>query len=164
MSDPSRPEVKVALKRLTLAEFIAQDPLLEHSPLIRAVPASLKAEFLAKAALRRVGKGAAIFRTGDMSGPMYLVLRGEVALSNQAGVEGHRALKGEFFGESEIIDPSPERRGGASAASDLDYAEFDAAYVASLLKRIPNLRGVLGEVDAGRRQANGELDDFLNRW
>lgn len=164
MPDSSRPEVKVQLKRLTLAEFIAQDPLLEHSPLIRAVPATLKPEFLAKATLRRVGKGAAIFRKGDMSGPMYLVLRGEVALSNASGVEGHRALKGEFFGESEIVDPSGERRGGATAATDLDYAEFDAAYVGSLLKRIPNLRGVLGETDAGRRQADGELDDFLNKW
>jgi CRP-like cAMP-binding protein len=164
MSDPSRPVVQVQLKRLTLAEFVAQDPLLETSPLLKAIPKSLMPEFLTKAALRRVAKGAPIYRKGDISGPLYLVLRGEVALQNGSGVEAHRALKGEFFGESELVDPSGERRGGAQAAADLDFAEFSAEYVASLLKRIPNLRGVLGETDAGRRQADGELDDFINRW
>lgn len=164
MADPTRPVVQVQLKRLSLAEFIAQDALLETSPLLRAIPGALRDEFLSKAALRRVAKNASIFRKGDMSGPFYLVLRGEVALNNADGLEVHRALKGEFFGESEVVDPSAERRGSAVAATDLDYAEFDPAYLASLLKRVPALRGLLGEVDAGRRQAGGELDDFLNRW
>jgi hypothetical protein len=79
-------------------------------------------------------------------------------------VEAARVGKGEFFGESEVVVPAPARRGGAVAASELDYAEFDADYVASLLKRVPNLRAVMGEVDAARTQANSELDDFLNRW
>lgn len=157
-------QVKVQLKRLTLAEFIAQDPLLETSPLLKAIPSTLRPEFLAKASLRRVAKGAPIYRKGDMSGPLYMVLRGEVSLQNAAGAESHRALKGEFFGESELVDPSPERRAAAVSASELDYAEFAPDYVSSLLKRIPNLRGVLGETDAGRRQQDGELDDFLNRW
>ncbi|MBS2027214.1 MAG: cyclic nucleotide-binding domain-containing protein [Deltaproteobacteria bacterium] len=164
MADPSRPVVQVQIKRLTLAEFIAQDPLLETSLLLKAVPGALRQEFLSKAALKRLGKGASIYRIGEISGPLYLVLKGEVALENAKGVESHRALKGEFFGESEIVDPSPARRGNAVAATDLDFAEFSAEYVASLLKRIPGLRGVLGETDAGRRQADGELDDFLNRW
>ena len=164
MADAQKPVVQVQLKRLTLAEFIAQDPLLETSLLLKAVPASMKPEFLAKAALKRVAKGAPIYRKGDMSGPLYLVLRGEVSLQNAAGAEAHRALKGEFFGESEIVEPSQERRGGAQAATDVDFAEFSPDYVSSLLKRIPNLRGTLGETDAGRRQADGELDDFLNRW
>ena len=157
-------QVKVTLKRLTLAEFIAQDPLLETSPLLKAIPKTLMPEFLAKASLKRLAKGAPIYRKGDMSGPLYLVLRGEVALQNATGAEAHRALKGEFFGESELVDPSPERRCGAAAATDVDFAEFTAEYVSSLLKRIPNLRGTLGETDAGRRQQDGELDDFLNRW
>lgn len=157
-------QVKVQLKRLTLAEFIAADPLLETSPLLKAIPAAMRPEFLSKATLKRVAKGAPIYRKGDMSGPLYLVLRGEVSLQNGAGAEVHRALKGEFFGESEVVDPSPERRGSASAAADLDFAEFAPDYVTSLLRRIPNLRGVMGETDAGRQQAHGELDDFLNRW
>lgn len=164
MSDDAPPVVQVQLKRLTLTELVAQDPLLQSSPLLTAVPASLRAELLEKASLRRVGQGASIYRPGEMSGPLYLVLRGEASLQTGSGVETHRALKGEFFGESELVDPSAERRAGAVAATDLDYAEFDAAYVTSLLRRVPGLRGVLGETDAGRRQASGELDDFLNRW
>jgi CRP-like cAMP-binding protein len=165
MADAPKPGVmKVELKRLTLAEFVARDPLLETSPLIKAIPQSLRAEFLSKGAPRRLGQHGVIFRKGDMVGPLYLVLKGEVQLLNGENVETARASKGEFFGESELVVPAPARRGGATAATELDYAEFSADYVASLLKRVPNLRAVLGEVDAARTQAQGELDDFLNRW
>ena len=166
MADASKSgsQVKVELKRLTLAEYIARDPLLETSPLLKAVPQALRVELLSKGVPRRLGAQGPIFRKGDMVGPLYLVLRGDVQLLNGEGVELARAAKGEFFGESELVVPAPARRGTAVAASELDYAEFDAAYVASLLKRAPSLRTVLGEVDAARTQANSELDDFLNRW
>lgn len=156
--------VKLELKRLSLAEFVARDPLLETSPLLKAIPQSLRVEFLSKGLPRRLGQSGAIFHKGDMIGPLYLVLRGEVQLANGDGVEIARVNKGEFFGESEVVKPGPARRGAATAASELDFAEFDEAYVASLLKRVPNLRAVLGEVDAMRTQAHTDLDDFLNRW
>jgi hypothetical protein len=62
------------------------------------------------------------------------------------------------------VTPSPARRLNAVTTTEVDFAEFDETYVGSLLKRVPTLRGLLGEVDAGRHQARGELEDFLNRW
>jgi CRP-like cAMP-binding protein len=156
--------VKLELKRLTLAELVTRDALLETSPLVKAIPQALRAEFLSNGLPRRLGAQGPIFRKGDMVGPLYLVLKGEVQLLNAEGVELARASKGEFFGESEVVSPAPARRGTAVAATELDYAEFDATYVTSLLKRVPSLRAVLGEVDAARTQAHTELDDFLNRW
>jgi CRP-like cAMP-binding protein len=163
-SSKSGGQVKVELKRLTLAEFVSRDPLLETSPLLKAIPSSLRPEFLSKGLPRRLGAKGAIFRKGDMVGPLFLVLRGDVQLLNAEGVELARAVKGEFVGESEIVAPAAARRGTAVAATEIDYAEFDAEYVGSLLKRVPNLRTVLGEVDAARAQAHSELDEFLNRW
>lgn len=167
MSDENRSgpnQVKVALKRLTLAEFVQRDPLLETAPLIGAIPKALRDEFFAKGTPRRVAPGTFIFRAGDMTGPLYLVLRGDVSLTTQAGLESGRVGKGEFFGESELVMPAPARRGNAVAVTEVDFADFSAEFVQSLLKRVPGLRNLLGEVDAGRGQAGGELDDFLNRW
>ena len=86
-SSKSGGQVKVELKRLTLAEFVSRDPLLETSPLLKAIPNSLRPEFLSKGLPRRLGAKGAIFRKGDMVGPFYLVLRGEVQLLNGEGVE-----------------------------------------------------------------------------
>jgi CRP-like cAMP-binding protein len=156
--------VQLQLKRLTLAELVGQDPVLAASALLKALPPPLQTEFLSNGTLRRVGSQASIFHKGDMVGPLYLVLRGEVRLINGEGVEVARVIKGEFFGESELLVPGTARRGGAEAATDVDFAEFAPDYVTRMLMRAPSLRILLGRVDAERTRAHSELDDFLNRW
>ena len=113
---------------------------------------------------RRFGKGAVLYRKGDMIGPFYWILRGEVQLTNEQGVQSGHAVQGEFVGEGELVKPSPARRGTAMALGELDVAEFDPTYIANLLKTQPALKKIFGEADAARAQAQSEMDDFLNRW
>jgi CRP-like cAMP-binding protein len=160
----SSPSVQLQLKRLSLHEYVAREPLLLTSLLLRSLPEKTRTELLGKGVPRRAASGTPLFRKGDMVGPLYMVLRGEVHLSDERGVEVARAVQGEFCGESELVRPSPARRQTALASGETDYAEFAADYVAMLLKQLPALRALLGQVDAERSKAQSELDDFLNRW
>jgi len=170
-ADPkSNAVIRVELKRVDLLELLSLDPLLGKATLFTAVGAEDTRKLAAAATPRRFGPGQAIFGEGSAGNSLFLVLRGEVALSRQQGgtsVEICTLQKGEFFGEAEALGPASVRSQSAAAAASAgtaDVAELPQALVAQLTRKHLALYALLRETRDARAKAKDELADFLNRW
>lgn len=89
-------EVVDALGRIHLFEGIAQEGLERIGSIAREV---------------RRGPGEVIFREGDSSGELYLILEGKVRIAREVPGMGEEALAvlgpGDAFGEMSLIDDFP---------------------------------------------------------
>jgi CRP-like cAMP-binding protein len=159
--------IRVELKRVDLQELLSLDPLIGKATLFNAIGAADTRRLVAAATPRRFGPGQAIYGEGSAGNSLFLVLRGEVALSRQQGgtsVEIAALQKGEFFGEDEALGPSSVRSQSAAASGTTDVAEFSQAHVTSLARKHLELYSLLRETRDARAKAKDELADFLNRW
>jgi len=55
----------------------------------------------------QIERGETLFREGDAGAALYVIERGEVRVSTQAGHEVRRLGRGQHLGEMSLIDPSP---------------------------------------------------------
>jgi len=157
------PVVRLELKHVDLKELVRIDGLLGEAPLFKAVGRTGVARLIEKASPRRLAAGQAAYRQGEKGNGLFLVLRGEIVLSqNETVVDTVR--KGDFFGEAEILDPLAPRGCTAMAADAADVAEFPHAEVASLVRSHVALLALLRDARDARAKAHHELNDFLNRW
>ncbi len=162
--------IRVELRRVDLQELLAIDPLIGKATVFTAVGAVDTRRLVAAAVARRFGPGQAIFGEGSEGDSLFIVLRGEIALTRVQGettVEIGAVPKGEFFGEAEVLGPSTSRAYTASAAPTAglaDVAELPHALVAQLAEKHVGLYALLRETRDARAKARDELADFLKRW
>ncbi len=162
--------IRVELKRVDFQELLSLDPLIGKATLFAAIGPEDTRRLVAAATPRRFGPGQAIFGEGSEGSSLFLVLRGEVALSRAQGdttVEIGEVAKGEFFGEAEALGPSTARAQTATAApgaGSVDVAEFPRSVVAQLAQKYVALYALLRDARDARAKARDELADFLKRW
>lgn len=162
--------IRVELKRVDLQELLSLDPLIGKATLFTSVGAEDARRLAAAATPRRFGPGQAIYGEGSEGDSLFLVLRGEVALSREQGdttVEIGVVPKGEFFGEAEALGPSTSRAQSATAgpsAGPVDVAEFPRAVIAPLARKHVALYALLRDARDARAKARDEIADFLKRW
>ena len=158
--------VKVALKRADLSDLIVSDEGLRATPFIKAL-GGLAESVLKQGTARRYPNRAVLFQQGDAGTSLFFVLKGEVRLSGRKGTESVElgtAVRGDVFGEGEVLSAEPLRAGFAVAQGDVDVAEFPRS---ALLHRGELMREVsifLKPIKAARQNALHEMTDFMNRW
>lgn len=157
------PVVRLELKRVDLKELVRIDDLLGSAPLFRAVGPDGMRRLIEKAVPRRLTHGQAVYRQGEKGNSLFLVLRGEVSLGDDAA-EVATVRKGEFFGEGEVLDQKALRACSAIAVGAADVAELPATALVPLVQRHVELFSLLRETHDARAKANTELDEFLKRW
>jgi len=160
------PVVRLELKRIDLRELLRIDDLLRTAPLFKALGPETTEHLVKVAATRRLAAGQSVYREGEAGDSLFLVLRGEVALSHGTGdqaVEQCRIQKGDFFGEEEVL-ATRKRTCNATAAGPADLVEFPHAELARACQTLPAVRTLLAAARDARARAREELSDFLDRW
>jgi CRP-like cAMP-binding protein len=162
----SKSFAKVVLKRADIGEIVRGDEVLRAAPFVKAMGATSDA-LLKKGLARRYPDRAVLFQQGEEGNSLFMVLRGEVRLSGRKGsdvVELGVALRGEVFGESEVLSGARMRANSAVAQGDLEIAEFPRE---ALLEHGEVVRGMaefLRPIQEARLTALSEMTDFMNRW
>lgn len=114
---------------------------------------------------RRYRAGEIIFNQGDPGAGMYVIMRGKVRifLQDENGRETVIASlsKGDFFGETAVIDRRP-RSAGAKAVEDTELIGFFRPDLIDIMERFPKMGAKIlfkiAEVFAERlRKTNEEL-------
>lgn len=163
---------RVELKRLSLVEYVRNDPRLRDSALLKALPLNVVPVLLDRGRLHRFAPRQTVFEQGDAGGSLFWVVRGEARLTLHTG--GTRAdldpiRPGDAFGEAEALEAASEARPRgrsytAQAVTDFEVAEFSKELMVRLLARAPEVRTYLAQVHAKREGNRTELAAFVNRW
>ena len=160
------PVTRVELKRADIGELVMGDDLLRTAPVVKAMGERAR-EVIKLGVGRRYPDKVPVFKQADAGDSLFLVLRGEARLfaaSGQDTVEVGAAVKGEVFGEDEILGSGGARSLSAIAAGDLDVVELPRQALVDCGRERPALWKVLRELLERRRAARDEIAAFLNRW
>ncbi len=119
---------------------------------------------LARAVVRRVARGAVVFRRGDINGPMVVLMGGRVRVSvvSEDGKEVTLAVlgAGEVLGELSLLD-GDAFSADVTAMEDSTLLVFERAQFLSLLRQHQDLCLHLMAVLARRlRRTNAVLEDM----
>ncbi len=158
------PVTRVELRRATLVEIVQSDELLRSCALLRSLSAGEAGRLLGGSVARRFPGGAAVYREGDEGQSMFLVLRGDVALSTGANVVFATARKGDLFGEGELVTQRTFRASSAVAVGDADVVELPPPLLQEVGLANPRLVALVQQLHLGRHAATQEIADFINRW
>jgi len=159
----SVPVVRLELKHVNLKDLVQMDELLGTAPLFRAAGPEGMRRLIDTATPRRLTDGQHVYREGDGTNSLFLVLRGEVTLGRESAVVA-TVRKGEFFGEAEVLAPKARRGCTATATGAADVAEFSIAEVAAVVQKQVAVLALLRDTRDHRAKTGDELNDFLNRW
>ncbi|MEW5742944.1 MAG: cyclic nucleotide-binding domain-containing protein [Myxococcota bacterium] len=156
---------------------------LVQIPIFGALTLGEAADFFDAASEVTVDKGKTLFREGDSSDSLLVILEGEVQVTRK-GVELAKLGRHAVLGEMSIVDGAP-RSATASALSDVKLLKVPSARVQqqlkannlSALKVVAHLAGVMSKrlslindklAEAlGQDKKREELADFsrtLHRW
>ena len=98
---------------------------------------------------RRYRKGEIVFRKGDFADRLYLIVTGEVELTQIS----ERLRSGEFFGEIGLFSPERRRTQTVRTATDVDLLRMDGAKLQGLCEQDPRLSLYLLRLAATRLAA-----------
>jgi hypothetical protein len=112
-----------------------------------------RAAFLRLGYLHPARAGETILRPGELSEAVFLLLRGEVEVSNAAGLSTVVGA-GETFGESALFG-APISREGAVARTDVEMAVIPSAEIARARKQAPGVIGRVLDALSSRLRARG---------
>ncbi|XXF75845.1 cyclic nucleotide-binding domain-containing protein [Myxococcaceae bacterium GXIMD 01537] len=161
------PVARIGLKRMGVIDYVRQDALLRGCALLKGLAPAVAEKLLSTAVTRRFPDGAFLYRQGDASQSLYLVLAGEACV--QASREGESvevasARKGDVFGEAEWVTSSTQRTQSALSRGGVDVAELPVAAVEEAVRATSALGDWLRSLHQERQSARDEMSDFLNRW
>ena len=86
--------------------------------------------------IHEVPEGEIIYRTGDQSNALYLIIKGEVRLKFSTNNYVSNKIYNDFFGEKELVDDT-KRISSALAYNKLVYYRLDKSILNSLILRYP---------------------------
>jgi CRP-like cAMP-binding protein len=158
--------LKVALKRADLSDLVVSDVALRSTAFVKAL-GGLAESVLKAGNARRYPDRAVLYQQGDVGSCLYFVLKGEVRLSGRKGadsVELGSAMRGDVFGEDEVLSGESLRTGTAVAQGDVDCAELPREALMQHGQLLREVAIFLKPIKAARQSVLSELTDFMNRW
>ncbi|MBI5258163.1 MAG: Crp/Fnr family transcriptional regulator [Burkholderiales bacterium] len=142
---------------------IAPEVFLAGLPLFKALDAAARAELAAQATRRTLKRGEALFGQGEPATGMYLVVYGEIKLSQRTPAGGTRLCglvrPGQSFGEPVMFLERPTLV-AARAASDALLLHLPKAAVFDAIERHP---GFARHMIAGLSQRIERLVEQIDR-
>jgi CRP-like cAMP-binding protein len=108
---------------------------------------------LRHAQIHRYGRGERLIQEGDQSDSMFIMLRGEAAVSvakNGTGVRVGVMRQGDCFGEISLLTGEP-RSATVRAEGDCEVMEISKPVMAEVLRDSPQCLTALSELLAKRR-------------
>ena len=138
---------------------------LRSHPLLSALGADLLERMSARAIVRKVKRGATIFRKGDPGNSLFAVCSGSVKISAPSS-EGKDAVlnvlgRGGVFGEIALLDGGP-RTADAVAVADCELLVLERRDFLPLIREKPDALLKLIELVCGRlRHTSEQVEDIV---
>jgi hypothetical protein len=111
--------------------------------------------------------GSVIFREGDLGREMYIIQKGHVRISLAVGGKERELAvleKGDFFGETALLNDSPVRSATATAVDDVEVLKLSASDLNELLKRKPDIAvRMMMKLSERLREANRRFEELGTR-
>jgi len=109
---------------------------IKNNKLFSGVKESVLNSFFDLKEIKEVREGAIIYRTGNESNAIYLIIRGEVRIKFSANNYFINRMFNDFFGEKEFVDQT-KRISSALAFSNLTYYRIDKTVFNKLITKYP---------------------------
>lgn len=138
---------------------------LRNHPLLSALGADLLERMSARAIVRKVKRGATIFRKGDPGNSLFAVCSGSVKISAPSS-DGKDAVlnvlgRGGVFGEIALLDGGP-RTADAVAVADCELLVLERRDFLPLIREKPDALLKLMELVCGRlRHTSEQVEDIV---
>ena len=147
----SESETEIALKQVPVFEKLTRSELKEISKIVH------KREFL---------KDEYVFKFNTPGLGMYVIIKGEIVIEGDDGVEFARLQEGDFFGETALISED-KRSANAKAFTDTRIIAFFRSDLLEIIRRNPSFGTKilfnLSNIMAKRlRKSNSLLQDKEN--
>lgn len=147
-------------KRQALAERDDHRAALAGLDFLSALPSGLLDRLAERVHTRLYMAGEVVFRQGDAGDELYIILRGEVAISfdtrGGAAVELTRLGVGKFFGEMSMLTDS-RRHATVKAIAESELLVVGKAALSQILEQAPALQETIQRALSDRQQMLQEL-------
>jgi signal transduction histidine kinase len=107
---------------------------IKNNKLFSGVNESVLTSFFDQKEIKEVREGALIYKTGNESSAIYLIIRGEVRIKFSANNYFINRMFNDFFGEKEVVDET-KRISSALAFSNLIYYRIDKTVLNNLIAK-----------------------------
>ncbi|OGU63801.1 MAG: hypothetical protein A2W30_07495 [Ignavibacteria bacterium RBG_16_36_9] len=111
---------------------------IKNNKLFTDVKESALNTFFDQKEIKETREGEIIYRTGDQSNELYLIIKGEVRVKFPTNSYVTNKIYNDFFGEKELIEET-KRISSAMAFSKLIYYRIDKSSLKSLIKKNPTI-------------------------
>ncbi|MCW8812700.1 MAG: cyclic nucleotide-binding domain-containing protein, partial [Chlorobium sp.] len=112
---------------------------IKNNKLFYGVNESARTSFFDQKEIKEAKEGALIYRTGNESNAIYLIIRGEVRIKFSTNNYFINRMFNDFFGEKEIVDET-KRISSALAFSNLTYYRIDKKALNNLIAKYPTIK------------------------
>jgi signal transduction histidine kinase len=112
---------------------------IKNNKLFYGVNESALTSFFDQKEIKEAKEGALIYRTGNESNAIYLIIRGEVRIKFSTNNYFINRMFNDFFGEKEIADET-KRISSALAFSNLTYYRIDKKVLNNLIAKYPIIK------------------------
>jgi signal transduction histidine kinase len=107
---------------------------IKSNRLFTGVKESAVASFFDQKEIREAREGEILYKTGDASNSVYLIIRGEVKVKFPSHSYVSSKIQNDFFGEKELIEET-KRISSAMAFSKLVYYKIDKTLLNKIIKK-----------------------------
>ena len=145
------------------AELLSIRNFLQLESSLGVLPARVVAQFAEIAERTTVAGGTVVVNEGEASGPMFVVMQGQLEVTRADGAEGVLVgvmRRGDMFGERSVVFGEP-RLSTVRALSECVLLSFEAAAARAIVDEHPHVRQLLLDRARGygrRRLAHVPLD------
>jgi CRP-like cAMP-binding protein len=138
---------------------VSERRLIDATRLLAAMPEDVRDRLREQASIRTLERNEVLFRQGDPSSELFVVLDGRVAIANQSG-DGRESVvavleQGGLFGELGLFDEA-SRSSDARALTETRVAALPYEPMRAVLRGQPDLLWMVIRILAGRLRATDE--------
>jgi signal transduction histidine kinase len=109
---------------------------IKNNKLFTGIKDSVLTSFFDQKEIKEAREGEIIYKTGDQSNAIYLIIKGDIRVKFSANNYVSNRIFNDFFGEKELIDDT-RRISSAVAFSKLVYYRLDKAVYKNLVAKNP---------------------------
>jgi len=117
--------------------------------------------------VERFTAGTTVFKQGDAGCEMFIIQRGQVAISHRVAEADEQIVvleKGDFFGEMALLEEYPERSATARALTDVEVLRLRGADLQKLLQRKPSVAlRMMAKLSERLRETNRRLEELAGK-
>ncbi|MDH3267214.1 MAG: cyclic nucleotide-binding domain-containing protein [Ignavibacteria bacterium] len=107
---------------------------IKHNRLFTGVKESVLASFFDQKDFKEAKEGEILYRKGDVSNSIYLIIKGEVKVKFPSHSYVATKIQNDFFGEKELVEET-KRNSSAMAFSKLHYYRIDKTLLDKVIKK-----------------------------